>query len=356
MRIGSALSALFVTLGLGVGYMTNARAEELTLITHDGIPLSGTLTVPKNMKALFIPLHGSFVQTRDGDLDESQKWMFPLGTPKRRLFASLNEILSPLGVGSFRYDKRASGKSGGTYETTDLMDLALDANAVFAEMRRRFPKIPIGFIGQSEGSLVALKSYDLGIRPDFMILQGPLLDRIDKFLEFQKTHAAAPFLNDKDGSLSKRLPYLSAFYQAAYKDNFLKKLHTSNDDLYELKLPGWNHLTSLKKYRQYDWSGYELLKKVTCPTLMLVGSEDGNVSPDTVRQVALEQKTKGVFKSIKVEILPGLEHSFREVTPGDTFVSIMEKPLSPRYISAVESFFGQPENLLCKSALGGETH
>lgn len=269
------------------------------------------------MKSMFIPLHGSFVQTRDGDLDGSQKWMFPEGAPKRQIFRDLAEALTDLGVGSFRYDKRASGESGGDYVETDLLMLARDANIVFEEMRRRFPDIKLGIIGQSEGSLVALKAYELGMRPDYFVLQGPLLDPIEPFLGFQRTHAAAPFLNDKSGALGARFPYLKAFYEAAYIGDLLDKIKTTNDDYYELRLGNWKHKTSLRKYRQYGWSGYELLKKVNVPTLLVVGSEDANVSPDAVKKVRTAQ------------------------SQGESFVDAMGKPLSPRYLGLMRDYFNQ---------------
>lgn len=313
--------------------------EELSIKTFDGVNLAGTLTTPENMKALFITLHGSFIQTRDGDLDGAQSWMFPEGAPKRSIFRDLAETLVNRGIGSFRFDKRASGKSGGIYEDTDLEMLAHDANIILAEMRRRFPNLPVGIIGQSEGSLVALKAYEMGSRPDFLVLQGPLLDPIEPFLDFQRTHAAAPFLNDTSGALARRMPYLSAFYQAAYFGDLLAKINKTNEDHYELRLGEWRHKTSLRKYRQYGWSGYDLLKNVRVPTLLVVGTEDGNVNPDVVRKVHDVKQAGEAFQNIEVRILSGLEHSFREIKPGESFVDAMGKPLSDLYISTVVEYF-----------------
>jgi alpha-beta hydrolase superfamily lysophospholipase len=341
MRFLFCLALFFTLLGLGFVGICEERTpsvEFLNIESFDGVKLAGTLTVPNEMRAIVIPLHGSFVQTRDGDLDGAQKWMFPEGVPKRGIFRDLTNLLLEQGVGSFRFDKRASGESGGVYEDTDLLTLAKDADVILKTIRKRFPGVPVGLVGQSEGSLVALKSYEIGTRPDWMILQGPLLDPMDKFLEFQKTHAAAPFLNDTSGDLRRRMPYLSAFYEAAYNGDLLDQIYNSDADHYELRIPGWSHITSLRKYRQYAWSGYDLLKNVSIPTLLVVGSLDGNVSPFTVEKVKTEQNKGKEFRGVDVKILPGLEHSFREVRPGESFVDAMKKPLHTAYKTTVVEY------------------
>ena len=344
--LGSIGAAILMSINLSASEVSE---EQIKITTFDQIELAGTLTKPKNMKALFIPIHGSFVQTRDGDLDGSKQWMFPDGVPKRKLFIDISNALINEQIGSFRYDKRASGESGGSYPDTDLITLARDASEALKAMRDRFPGIPIGFIAQSEGCLVVLREYFLGEKPDFIVFQGPPLENFVQQFEYQKRNAAAKFLDDVDGILARRLPYLTAFYHALFYGDLLDKLKNTNDDYYTLRLGHWSYTTSLRKYRQYDMNGYEMLKDVASPVLVLIGEKDGNVSPEPVRRI-ISEKRNGLFSNVEARILPDLEHSFREIGPGETFVEAMAKPLSQIYIKAITEYFNEM-NTTCESEL-----
>lgn len=321
--------------------------KDLEIRTTDGICLRGTLSMPSDSKpkGLLIPVHGSFVQTRDGDLDGTQRWMFPEGVPKRRLFSDMTASLLGNGWGTFCYDKRASGASGGDYAETDLERLAQDLTEVYKAMRKLYPQTPIGFAGQSEGSLTVLKASTTGSCPDFLVLQGPALEPFDITLEFQRTHAAAPFLTENlKGPLSKKYPYLAALYHAFFFEDLLEKARVSTDKYYELNWNGFRYRTNLKKYREYLWNGLEMLEHVSVPTLVVMGDQDGNVRPSTADWI-IEQQKHGRYPNVSVQILAGLEHSFKEATPGENFVDSMSKPLSPKYLKVLNAFCAGQEGV-----------
>lgn len=72
--------------------VTSIKTEEVLIQSFDGVSLSGTLTVPQDMRMLFIPLHGSFVQTRNGDLSRSAKVDVSGGCfTKRSIFQATNK-------------------------------------------------------------------------------------------------------------------------------------------------------------------------------------------------------------------------------------------------------------------------
>ena len=324
------------------------EGEEKTMEikSFDGAILSGTLTLPRKGKprGIVIMVHGSFVQTRDGDLDGSQTWMFPDGVPKRRLFLDMTNELLTLGWGTYRYDKRASGKSGGKYQETDMVILANDVVSTFNVIKSLYPKLTIGLIGQSEGALTVLKSWELGARPDCIHLQGPALEPFDITLEHQRTHGAAPFLAENlKGPLSEKYPYLAALYYALYFGDMIEKMRHSNEKYYMLNWNGYTYLTNLQKYREYLWDGREMLKKITVPVFVVIGSKDGNVRPEVVREIIDKQKA-GEYRNVTVRIIEGLEHSFREVTDGDTFIQAMAKPISPQYISTLRTVYKAKKN------------
>lgn len=52
---------------------------------------------------------------------------FPTPLPQRNLFRDEAQILSHLGLATFRYDKRGCGQSEGDFNTAGLFDLVDDA-------------------------------------------------------------------------------------------------------------------------------------------------------------------------------------------------------------------------------------
>ncbi len=311
--------------------------RELRIASFDGVLIAGTLTVSPTDTTLIITVHGSFPQNRDGDLDDTQVWMFPSGVPKRGLFLEAARQLAPLGVGSYRYDKRASGKSQGVYEEADIECYAKDLISVFASLRRLYPELKIGVVGQSEGAITALRAHELGLQPDFYILQGPALDPMVVWMAFQETRAAAPFLKDPEGPLARKLPYLTALYLSYFRGDFKQKMLETSDPYYTFRLGDWKGTTCLRRYRQYKLNGREVLKSVACPVALIVGTLDQNVIPETVREIEAAKKV-GLYPNVSTYVLEGLEHSFREMLPGETFVEVMAKKASPLYGEALKDF------------------
>lgn len=308
--------------------------QELTIVSYDRIKLRGVLTEIKTPKALVITVHGSFNQDRDGNLDEKSKWMYPQGAPKRNLFFDIAQALSEVHVATFRYDKRASGESEGIYKDTTLTVLANDVKAILESMRSRFPSIAIGILGQSEGCLTAIRAWELGARPDFIILQGPPLQPFDQTLEYQRNRAAKPFLNDKSGEISRKYPYAMAFYQAMYKGDMLDQIKNTHEQHYTLRYGNWSAVTSLQKYREYMWDASEMLKDVTCSVTIFFGLKDQNVSTEHLKIIENGKKL-GFYKNVTLQTFANLEHSFREFNEGDDFFKALSKPISSIYLSAL---------------------
>jgi dipeptidyl aminopeptidase/acylaminoacyl peptidase len=121
---------------------TTADVEELTF--HNGpTRLSGTLYLPPGdgRSPLVVVTHSASGATRD----------LPL-------YRHLIEMLPPLGVAVFVYDRRGSGKSGGDLADSDYDMLADDAIAA-QRMLSRHPRIDgekTGFWGLSQGGWLSL--------------------------------------------------------------------------------------------------------------------------------------------------------------------------------------------------------
>lgn len=306
--------------------------EEISVRSYDGTWLAATLKVPKNPKGIFIGVHGSQLQTREGSLDVSRRWIFPEGGPQRNLFRDIGERLDGLGVGSLCYDKRASGTSEGTYAKTTLDDLAQDAIAIFHEASRRFPGVPVIMIGQSEGTWTVPRACELGLKPAAIILQGAVAWTARRTFDFQRERAAAPFLKDLDGELSRKFPFYSALYQAMFLGDFWDKFEKGAKE-YEVSLrSGYRAVQPLDIIRQYDRCDIrKVLAGLKIPVHYLTGELDNNVPPAAVRELEAWAKDEG-FAHVRFHWFPKLEHSFRECAPGENFIDAAKKPISKEYL------------------------
>ena len=113
-----------------------------------GIDLAGTLTLPwvgEKPFPVVVLVSGSGPQDRD----ESVAGHKP--------FWIIADRLTQQGIAVLRYDDRGVGQSGGNYATATVDDLADDAHAATAYIRKRFSPASVGVIGHSEGGWVALK-------------------------------------------------------------------------------------------------------------------------------------------------------------------------------------------------------
>jgi pimeloyl-ACP methyl ester carboxylesterase len=127
-----------------------------------------------------------------------------------------------------RYDKRASGRSGGVYEDTDLDILASDVVQVVKYLKKRFQK-PVLVIGQSEGGLTTVLAQAREPVADALVLQCGMLAPLDEILAHQKTRAAKSFLDDT-GPMFDQLPYYYSLYQKCYnRPAFLEAIHKASE-------------------------------------------------------------------------------------------------------------------------------
>ncbi len=121
--------------------MSNHFQEEITF-QNNNITLQGTLTRPATAvpHPLIIIAHTSDAPTRDFGV-----------------YQHLTQILPPIGLAVFLFDRRGSGKSSGSFENASLPDLATDILAALHNLKRRPDINPaqIGLWGMSQGGWIA---------------------------------------------------------------------------------------------------------------------------------------------------------------------------------------------------------
>lgn len=112
-----------------------------------GVTLAGTLTIPEGNGpfACAILLTGSGAQDRNETVFGHQP------------FLVLSDYLTRNGIAVLRYDDRGTAQSTGDFSQATSADFATDANAAFKFLmtRKEIASDAIGFVGHSEGGLVA---------------------------------------------------------------------------------------------------------------------------------------------------------------------------------------------------------
>ncbi|MFZ4405500.1 MAG: alpha/beta hydrolase [Pseudobdellovibrionaceae bacterium] len=295
--------------------------------SFDGVEIDCKISMPEGFKALVILVHGSFNQDKDGNFDSNSLWMFPKELPKRNLFIDIGNQLLKLNLGVLRYDKRASGQSGGIYEDTDMDVLSSDLNALIDFAHHSFSK-PVFVLGQSEGAQTAIYCQQQFNSAEGIILQGANFGDIDQLLNHQRERAAKVFIEGNSSTITY-YPYLTALYQNMYKPDFLNLVKNSTESKAIVSVGEWSHLTNIKKYRQYGTIKIaDVLKSILIPIEIIHGTEDANCNIDFLKN---EQHKFINNQKVKINIIDGLDHSFRKATAHTPLVDSMRMPINEKY-------------------------
>ena len=136
-------------------------------VPGEGVTLAGTLTLPPGDG----PFPGVVLVSGSGAQDRDESVM------GHRPFLVLSDRLARAGIAALRHDDRGTGASTGTFDGATSRDFAADAAAALAALAAREEIGPVGFVGHSEGALVAaLAVAERGAEADFLVaLAGPFV-------------------------------------------------------------------------------------------------------------------------------------------------------------------------------------
>lgn len=268
--------------------------------------LSGTLSYPeKDVHAVAILLSGSGPTTRDADV---------FG---HKIFTVLADQLTKQGIAVLRYDDRGVGESTGDYAKATSADFADDANAAFEYLKsqQQFSNNKIGFVGHSEGGLIAAIAGSRNAQIDFIVSLAGLGTTgaqllIDQSYYIQKRSGMEPIaLKESDKAQRK----IMAAVEAGATLNELVTLMKGFGMPEQSAQTQAKQLTSpwFKFFIETDPSIY--LAKLTMPVLALNGELDSQVLP--------MQNIAGIKKSISsnsltTKIYPNLNHLFQPAKTG----------------------------------------
>lgn len=295
------------------------KEDSITFVNEiDNITLAGTLTTPLdgNPTSIAILLTGSGPQDRDETLFNHKS------------FAVIADRLTKAGLGVLRYDDRGVNLSKGSQYNSTSFDFSQDAAAAHQFIKSKYPNSKIGFIGHSEGGIIAQVADSLVSGADFHIyLAGPGLDVIDLMIE-QNEKVLQDILQPED--LQKYIKGLKPIFQFITEDEelsirqdsinrYAKQLYNSLDSAGAKKVAPSDAVfaMSMSSLLYNKWMTYFLsykpeqyLSQVTCPILALNGSKDIQVLPSNLKAI----KDKAASTDVTTIELENLNHLFQSCT------------------------------------------
>lgn len=322
------------------------RVEEVTFTNEPGgFTLAGTLTIPfkENRYPLAILITGSGPQNRDEEL---------LG---HKPFLVLADWLTRQGFAVFRYDDRGFAQSKGAFKTATTFDFATDAEAALNYLKKR-PEIDsakIGFIGHSEGGLiapiVASRRNDVAFvimmagpgltGEQILLLQAALISKTegadeksirsnDKLSRDMYTVLKKNSDNEKAGQKLRIL--LADFNKTNAPDTSYHPMAETgiNAQIESLTSPWFRCFLTLNPE--------SYISKITCPLLAINGSLDLQVPPEENLQAIEKALIFGGNSDYVIEELPGLNHLFQTATTGSpSEYAKIEETISPEALEII---------------------
>jgi pimeloyl-ACP methyl ester carboxylesterase len=181
-----------------------ASATPATVVARDGAVLKGAWELPASApRAAALILQGSGNVGMDGDVSGPILGSGVGGAPAP-LSAQLAAALSSSGVASLRYDKR--GFADPAQAANQVYPyLVSDATDALAQVRARFPGVPVAIVGLSEGAMIAV-AVAAAAPADRLFLFAPPSKSIDETMAYQYEEWPVRLLSrldvDRSGFLS----------------------------------------------------------------------------------------------------------------------------------------------------------
>lgn len=301
-------------------------SEEITFRNSDAgnIKLSGTLTLPENVKSppVVILISGSGAQNRNEEL---------LG---HKPFLVLSDHLTRKGIAVLRYDDRGTADSEGDFSTATTYDFASDVEAAVHYLKSRNDVVnihEIGLIGHSEGGMIAplIASKDKNIS-FIVLLAGPgitgkevLLSQTRKAMEL----AGVPESEIKVSEKYSALIYgVCKNYKGKTSDkeivDLLHKMKSESSGSLKAQLTDDNIQKQIKvltspwmiEFIKFDPTVY--LSKVKCPVLAINGEKDSQVLPKINLEGIANSLKKAGNTNVTTMELKSLNHLFQTSKTG----------------------------------------
>jgi len=290
------------------------KTEELTILnTSENVTLSGTLTIPNDVKkpSLVILISGSGPQDRDETIFNHKP------------FAVIADYLTQNGFATFRFDDRGTAKSTGDFLKATSFNFASDVNAIVNNLAQRkdINSNKMGLLGHSEGGLIAGIVAAENSKVRFIIsMAGPGVNGQDILLE--QTYLIGKGAGLNMDQLEKNKKINEQLYQIILEENWdnyqesaqkvvdlYKKIeisaaNSSDQDLINTIIP--KNIIWFKTFLMTNPADY--YKKIKTPVLAINGENDIQVNYKQNLPV-LQASFKN--KRSQIKSYPNLNHLFQ---------------------------------------------
>jgi pimeloyl-ACP methyl ester carboxylesterase len=283
--------------------------------------LAGTLTLPRGKPPFpaVILLTGSGAQNRDEELFGHKP------------FLVLADYLTRRGFATLRMDDRGVGGSTGDMNEATTLDFAQDALAAFNYLQKR-PEIDpkrIGFIGHSEGALVAAIAAAQSPKVAFIVMLAGTGVPGDQIL-YRQAELIARKSGVADSAIERNRQLQARVFEILRREPDNEKAAQQITDalianLVRGNLPEAQRQALETQARTYtrpwfrtfvDLNPADYLRRVKCPALALWGANDLQVDP-AQNLPAVEKALKaGGNRRATLRVLPNLNHLFQKSNTG----------------------------------------
>jgi len=330
------------------------HSEEISFINQsaNNIKLSGTLTVPKDVKnpPVAVLITGSGPQDRNEEL----------GPFNHRPFLVLSDHLTKKGIAVLRFDDRGVAESEGDHSIATSADFATDVGAAvdYLKTRKDINTDTIGLIGHSEGGFIAPMLASSREDIAFIVMLAGTGVSGTEILVTQGRRAA-----ELSGASQKQLD----FNEKVSKDIF--KIINNELDTEKLTLKLTEYLNDVVtnspkelveeytdevvqsqiKTLSSNWFQYfirtdpqQFLSNTTCPVLAINGEKDFQVLPE-LNLSAIEKALKSAGnKDYTIKELAGMNHLFQTAETGAlSEYGTIEETFSPIALNVVSDWINE---------------
>ncbi len=325
------------------------HVEEVNYLnTRDNIKLAATLTIPKGEG----PFPAAILLTVAGPNDRNQTH----GSPQHKPFMVLADYLTKHGIAVLRADDRGVGGSEGNVFESTIEDFAHDAIAglTYLKQRKEVDPSKIGFIGNSEGSLVGPLAASIQGETAFIITLGGIsipgsevmldqADAIGKIANLNqdqiksikgKTESVFEILRQEPDNNKVKKKLLEVLKDQdsnpSYSEEFL--IPSSPEEQVRLFATDW--------YRfQMNYDPAPVLQKTTIPFLAIHGDIDPFVNPDKNIKAFTNHLAKAGNKEFAVVKIKNLNHVFQDANSGSPRAyNQNEISFSPRALRLIQAW------------------
>lgn len=296
----------------------NLTIDVSSVLNNSSAKVTGTLTLPnKAPKAVAILISGSGWQDRDEMIYN------------HRPFKVIADHLTRVGYAVFRYDDLPLK----VYAQCTTHDFANVAEYLLQELRQHeeFKNCPIGFIGHSEGALVATIVASRNKNVAFVISMAGMAEKLSNTLLYQSLCLIDS--NSSEKSVNTYLKFNEGLYKIMEQEkdiksasnSFFKYVKDFTKDMTPAEVAA-SHLTTKDQFvmsqqlftpwmmQLFKIEPVQYIKKVRCPYLALNGEKDKQIKCDS--NLALIKKATKKNASSKCEAFPNLNHLFQQCETG----------------------------------------